>query len=185
MGSWFDMSAASPALTLDEKSTLTAEVLRNLLSYDAETGIFTWRGKPNGRVAHGAQAGTLLPNGYVRVKLHRKLYLAHRLAWFYVHGVWPENEIDHINRTRSDNRIANLREATKSENLQNQISAQRHNTTSKLLGASWHEGRQKWQAQIYINGKAKYLGLFKTKEEAHAAYLAAKRELHPFSTIED
>ena len=53
------------------------------------------------------------------------------------------------------------------------------------LGASWHEGRQKWQAQIYINGKAKYLGLFKTKEEAHAAYLAAKRELHPFSTIED
>ena len=92
------LDAVSPAPTFDEKSTLTAEVLRNLLSYDAETGIFTWIGKPNGRVAHGAQAGTFLPDGYVRIKLRRKLYLAHRLAWFYVHGVWPENEIDHINR---------------------------------------------------------------------------------------
>jgi len=95
----------------------------------------------------------------------------------------PENEIDHINGIRNDNRICNLREATKSENAQNQRKAPSHNKSTGLIGASFDKRYKKFESKIHINGKSKFLGYFKTAIEAHNAYLTEKRLIHPFGTI--
>jgi len=164
------------------KTELTAERLRELLHYDPATGIFTRRVvvsaskalKP-GDVAGGLDKST----GYWRVSVDNRRYWAHRLAWFYVHGVWPADCLDHINQTPLDNRLCNLREATKAENCQN-ISRPRSINKAGLLGVSLVTKTGKWQATITLGRKAKYLGKFDAPEEAHAAYLAAKVKLHPF-----
>lgn len=103
--------------------------------------------------------------GYFRIRVDQKLYYAHRLAWLYVYGKWPKEEIDHINSNRLDNRLINLREATRTENL-------RHKPTpkgiSELKGVT--KARQKWRAQCKVNGITHYLGVHATKEEAHEVY---------------
>jgi hypothetical protein len=150
---------------------LTAERLRELLDYNPETGIFRWN------VA--ARAGTVvgcLNRGYRVIRVDRMLYRAHRLAWLHVYGCWPTDEIDHINGIKDDNRLANLREVTCAENQQNRRSARTDNKTG-LLGVSSSQGG--FQAQIKVNCKLFFLGRFATAELAHAAYLEAKRRLHP------
>jgi hypothetical protein len=102
-------------------STITAERLRQLLHYDPERGVFTWLSRPaerswNTRFA-GTRAGTINGLGYVVIGILGRRYKAHRLAWLYVHGEWPGRELDHINCDKSDNRIANLRPATRSQNI--------------------------------------------------------------------
>lgn len=106
-----------------------------------------------------------------------RYYYAHRLAWFYHYGEWPEGEIDHLNRNKTDNRIANLRDATHSVNVQNQLNAPSHNT-SGLMGAMWNSQKQKWQAAIVTRGRRKHLGFYSQPIDAHKAYMAAKRRLH-------
>jgi hypothetical protein len=160
------------------KPNLTQDRLRELLLYDAETGIFTRRIK-TGRVLVGDVAGSLHQKGYREIKVDYKHYFAHRLAWFYVHGVWPKDQIDHINGVKDDNRICNLREATNAENNQNQRKASR-NSRSGLLGVCTSNNR-KPRAMIRFNGKRLYIGTFDTPELAHAAYLVAKEKLHPFA----
>ena len=161
---------------------LTAARLRELLSYDPETGIFTWRVNRGGKALAGTTAGSINPassgrsRGYVVIGMAGKLHKAHRLAWLYVHGTWPVSEIDHRNRARADNRIANLRDVSQPINMQNQCAA-RTDSTTHIRGASPLRG--KYAAQIFFNGKMHYLGLFKTAEEAGAAYLAAKLLHHP------
>lgn len=108
--------------------------------------------------------------------------MAHRLAWLYVHGRWPIADIDHINGIRDDNRFTNLREASRAENNQNIRSARSH-AISGLLGAHWHRQSGLWYMRIKVDGKSFTKGMFATAEEAHAAYLKAKAEHHPFSTI--
>jgi hypothetical protein len=161
---------------------LTQERLKELLHYDPETGIFTWMVDRRGGAWAGDIAGRLTSRGYWEIRIDFKFCSAARIAWLYVHGELSESvEVDHINRVRHDNRISNLRLATLAQNKQN-ISPKR-NSRSGLLCVCWNSSEKKWLARICISGKRKYLGLFETAEEAHEAYLKAKRELHEFCTI--
>jgi hypothetical protein len=162
---------------------LTAEVLRQLLNYDPETGAFTRRARTSNKVRVGDKTGTLRRDGYLKTSLLHQSFLLHRLAWLYVYGKWPEFVIDHVNGDRTDNRIANLRDVSETSNLQNQRRAHSKNRSCGLLGVTWHAGNGRWQAQISVNKRNMYLGSFDTAEDAHAAYLQAKRQLHEGCTI--
>lgn len=155
--------------------TVAIDRLRALLAYDPATGIFTRRirvcNQPAGKVAGCADL-----DGYVMITIDRQSYKAHRLAWLYVHGEWPLGDVDHINGDTGDNRLANLRPATRAENMQN-LRKPNRGSKSGYLGVSKNAGR--WFAQITVAGKRRHLGYHDTPEAAHIAYLAAKRELHP------
>jgi hypothetical protein len=155
-------------------SELTAEYVRSILDYDAETGVFTWV-NARGNLKAGSVAGTVDYQGYVRISINERRYRAHRLAWLYVHGEKINVEIDHINGVKSDNRIANLRTATRSQNEANKAKTQKN--TSGYKGVSWHKDVKKWIAHIMVNQKAKYLGSFSTREEAHKAYCSAANDI--------
>ena len=165
---------------------LTSRKARQLLSYDENSGVLVWKPRPgfrqfNTRFA-GHIAGCTDPAKYVRVRIEGRLYLAHRVAWLIVHGKWPANDIDHRFGIAVGNAFANLRSATRTENMQNKVMAS--NNTSGFIGVSWAKGSFKWTARIKVpNGKYLHLGLFETKETAAAAYAAAKRRHHPFQPI--
>jgi len=163
---------------------LTLARLMELLEYFPLTGIFVWRARSStfSRIKIGDIAGNITHQGYVCIKIDRRLYFVHRLAWLYMTGAWPENQIDHIDGNPSNNRWHNLRDATNSENQQNLRTPHSDNKCG-LLGVSKHKDSKKWIAQIRINGKARHLGYFPTAEIAHAAYLKAKRRLHAFCAI--
>ena len=157
------------------KGSLTHERLLQVLAYDEGTGDFTWL-VTRGKALQGHQAGQPLRSGYIGIGIDRRDYLAHRLAWFYVFGRWPAGQIDHINGDRHQNRIANLRDVTSAENNQNTLGPSCRNR-SGILGIA--PNRNKWRAQIVVGGKRTHLGTFSTQEEASAAYLEAKRQIHP------
>ena len=146
---------------------ITVEELRTLLSYEPTTGIFVWRTKRPGRQC-GDEAGTPDSWGYIQIRLRGRRYAAHRLAWLYVHGEWPPSEIDHANGNPGDNRLVNLRPATKAQNNFNK----RAPVTNKsgVKGVRWHTRHKKWVAEIRVNGKKKHLGCFDSLEKAAAAY---------------
>ena len=151
--------------------------LKELLNYDSETGIFTW--KDSGRAKRkNLVAGTTNKFGYVNICIDKNLFPAHRLAWFYVHEYMPNLVIDHKNGNPTDNRISNLREVTVSENIQNQGKPPITNTTG-FLGVSFFRRDNKYRASIQVNKKNIHIGLFSTPEEAYEAYLSAKDLLHP------
>lgn len=158
---------------------LTAGRVRELFDYNPDTGVFVWKVRPGQRVHVGDVAGSANRDGYRYVSIGDRLYMEHRLAWLHVHGVWPANQIDHRDLDRSNNRIANLREATNAQNKQNQRNAYRNNLSSGVLGVSRRSGG--WMARIRLNGHSHCLGTFPTIEQARDAYLEAKRELHPFA----
>ena len=158
---------------------ITQEELKSILKYNPDTGVFTWLSTRGGRKV-GSIAGAKHPKGYVRIQLKGTTNLAHRLAWLYMTGSWPTNDIDHINGTRDDNRFSNLREATRSENMQNIKPGTIYNCTG-YMGV--YRNREKFISRITINGVRKNLGTFDTPEEASEAYLKAKIELHPYSVI--
>lgn len=167
------------------KTELTAARLRELLHYDPETGIFTYALGILGRrrVEVGAVAGGLDNEGYRRHSLDNRFHRAHRLAWLYVHGVWPAGEVDHINGIRDDNRIANLRDVPRLTNSENFRKARRCNKTGLLGVTSPAKQDKKFTATITAKGVRKSLGRFDTAEEAHQCYLTAKREMHSGCTI--
>jgi len=138
------------------KCSVTQEKLKRLLIYDSKTGIFTWRVRRGGKARAGDVAGSVRSDGYRAVKINSRNYQEHRLAWLYIHGTFPSNQIDHINRIRVDNRISNLRLATNMENSWNTSAA----------GVGFHKITGKYQAYIYVRGKHIHLGLFDTVEEA-------------------
>lgn len=175
------MTAATfhlPANPVEARSQVNAEELRSAIDYDTETGVFTWKSDKTGWTRAGAKAGAMRKDGYVLISINGKRYLAHRLAWLYVHGQWPSKFIDHIDGNPSNNRIANLREVDQSINMQNQRRALSNNK-SGLLGVCWSSNARKWHAQINIDGINTHVGYYNTKEEAHAAYIEAKRKSHP------
>jgi HNH endonuclease/AP2 domain len=150
------------------------ERLREALSYDPSTGVFRWKIKCAQRVSIGDIAGSPNVNGYLLIMLDRVRYKAHRLAWFYVHGYWPPEEVDHINGIRSDNRFDNLRCVTRAINMTNKGSYK--NSTTGFKGVHFHKRGQRYIAHIQLNGKRRHLGSFLTAEDARLAYLAAARE---------
>ena len=158
-------------MEMTKKTMLTQARLKKVLNYNELTGIFTWKVAKARRIKTGDIAGNLAQQGYSRIVLDGKLYYSHRLAWFYVHGEWPKDQIDHINQSRTDNRIVNLREVTGAENNKNQSLSKSNKSGS--IGVYWQKARNKWIAQININGKVKYLGLFSDKEDAIEARQAA------------
>ena len=155
---------------------LTQARLKEILDYNPETGVFVWKQKLNRRMVVGSKAGTVNSNGYVQIAIDGKKHLAHRLAWLYTYGCWPNKEIDHINRIKTDNRIANLRDVSRAENEWN--SGKQVNNTSGYPGVYWDKRRKKWHTRIKVYGKNVHLGLFDTLEAANAAYMAAKEKLH-------
>lgn len=160
---------------------LTSARLRELLHYDEKTGVFTRHAQSQRHLP----VGTVPKNpryAYLRICLDYKIYMAHRLAWLYVNGVWPDGQIDHINGNKLDNRIENLRDATPSQNKQNMRKA-RADSKSGLAGASWYSSGNKWRAAIQIDGKKKHLGYFDTAEEAHQVFMDAKRKHHSHCTV--
>lgn len=155
-------------------SEITAERVRDLLDYCAEDGNFRWR-SAHKRANAGSIAGQLRPNGYRCIAIDGTRYLAHRLVWLHCFGEIPVGFVDHINRDRSDNRLENLRLCSHSQNCRNRPGAAGEGC---IKGVSWHRQRQKWQAQIKVDGRNRYLGLFSTKEQAAAAYDAAASVEH-------
>jgi hypothetical protein len=147
-----------------------------LFVYDPETGELRNRVDRGGLAKAGALAGYRRPDGYVSVAVKGKRYPAHRVAWLMTHGVWPAAQIDHVNGVRDDNRMANLRESTNSENLCNRGSTVNNRTGFK--GVCWDKNSRKYKAQIMVRGKITYLGLFTTPEAAHAAYQSAVYDFH-------
>ena len=145
---------------------LTAARLRELLNYDSETGIFTQLGRP--RIRRGAVAGGINSNGYVLLSVESRRYRAQRLAWLYMTGEWPPNDVDHRDGDRTNNRWTNLRAATRSQNLANQ--RRRRDNRSGLKGVSFDAERGLWRAQIAKDEKRIFLGRFRTKEEAAVVY---------------
>ena len=164
------------------KTDLTAQRLRELLNYDSATGTFTrrfTRGRCD-RWKAGDQVGHLASSGYVQVCVDGSLWQAHRLVWLIEHGALPAKHIDHIDGNRSNNRLSNLRECDDLLNMQNIRKAHKDNKLG-VLGVKAHQN--KFLARIFSNGKEKSLGLYATPELAHAAYLEAKRKIHPGCTI--
>ena len=155
--------------------------IKDYLSYDKGTGIFTWDVSPstNNSIKAGSTAGCTDPKGYIRIKYKGKIYPAHRLAWYFTNGVMPAFPLHHINQIPSDNRICNLRLDTNRANEQN-VSRPQVNNTSGFLGVGWSKRDKKWRTQIWANGKSIYLGQYNTPEEARDVYLCAKRKYHPF-----
>ena len=156
-----------------DTSPLTQERLHQLFFYDTATGLF-WRYKGTGGTRTDVPAGACNQGGYVQIKIDGRTYSASHLAWLYVHGCWPKEELDHRQGVRHDNRVEKLREATHAQNVKNKHKSKR--LTPGLKGTTrWYN---KWMAQIAVDGKKVYLGLFKTPEEAHAAYCEAARRYH-------
>lgn len=153
--------------------SLSATRLRELLLYDPETGEFTWR-VTRSTVRAGDRAGSDGGKGYWIIQVDGRLYGRNRLAFLYMTGEWPANLADHINGVSLDDRWANLRSATQSQNLAN--SRRPITNTSGFKGVSSYRRTRRWQARIKVNGKDKYLGLFASAEEAHRSYLKAAQE---------
>jgi len=164
---------------MKRRNDLTAEYVREILDYDPVTGVFKWkwrddvRKRDNSRYA-GKAAGSVQPDGYVKITINKRLYRAHRLAWLFVYGEWPQKDLDHRDGDRANNRIANLRPATSQENNRN-VGLRADNTTG-IKGVYWRTDRGKFRAEIRTDGKHLHLGSFDTLAEAIAARIAAEIE---------
>jgi hypothetical protein len=175
--------------------TLTRERLRALLHYDPETGVFTWLPRElaefsdaraqrswNTKYAGKSAGGLNVVLGYVLIAVDGGRYFGHRLAWLYMTGEWPSRHVDHIDGQGWNNRWSNLRDVSAAVNLQNQRRA-RSNSESGLLGVHLDKRCGRYRAQIRVSGKVHALGYHDTAEEAHAAYVEAKRRLHEGCTL--
>lgn len=159
---------------------ITQQRLKELLHYDVDSGVFTQKLARRG-VKVGAPTGEKMRDGYIRICVDNARYPAHRLAWLYVMGAFPEHEIDHINGIRFDNRISNLRVVTRSQNKQNMLSVS--GSKSGIKGAHWESKRKRWRAALTIDGTHVFLGRYKTAKEAHIAYCRAAAIYHTHNPV--
>lgn len=151
--------------------------MQNKLRYDPNTGEFFWSVNASTRVKIGDKAGCLKSDGYIAIRVDKKYYKAHRLAWFFIYGEWPLIQVDHINGDKTDNRIANLRLATSAENHQNRKKPATN--TSGYIGV-YRDVSGKWAARIRAKPRRIFLGLFDTPEAAADAYNEAKSRHHTY-----
>jgi hypothetical protein len=161
------------------RQKLTCTRLRELLDYDQASGVFRWR-VGRGCVAAGAAAGTPDSAGYLQIQIDGVNHHAHRLAVLHATGEWPRFTVDHKNGNKADNAWRNLRDVEHQVNSQNQTKAP-VNSSTRLLGVSRSGAR--WRAYIVTSGKQRHLGCFGNPQEAHAAYVRAKRALHAGNTL--
>lgn len=163
--------------TMNPLTLPTLSEFKEFLSYDPDTGLFTWIKNASAKTLKGQIAGTKNKDGYIRIHFKRRQegskkagFMAHRLAWLFVFGKWPERQIDHINGIPDDNRIENLRDVSGSVNQQNKAC----HRSGKIVGVSYRKDKKKWCAKIGVNGKQKFVGYFNTEQEAHKAFLVQK-----------
>lgn len=157
------------------KMNISHARLLETLHYDPETGLFTCRIR-RGRIMPGTVVGNIGNHGYIQLAIDSKMYLGQRVAWFYMTGHWPADQVDHVNRKKTDNRWVNLREATKSQNGFNKGPMSRNRSGFK--GVSWNAKRGKWYAFIVDGQGQRYLGSFDSAEQAHAVYSEAALKYH-------
>lgn len=154
---------------------ISQKYLLDMFMYDPETGRLIRRKQQSKNAPAGEPSGWIQPNGYIRMCIKGKHYQAHRLVWLYHYGTMPEGVIDHINGVKDDNRIENLRVVSQKHNAQNTLTLRKNNTTG-YVGVTKNKG--KYQANIWVDGKSKYLGRFDCPKDAHSAYLNAKSTFH-------
>ena len=169
----------TPEVTMKAKELPPVELLQETFDYDPITGLLRWKKPRRGRPMGGV-AGHRTVRGYIIVSLYGKKYLAHRICWaiYYNEQLTPDVEIDHKYGITHDNRISELRRATRQDQGYNH--KLQSTNTSGHRGVSWDKGRQRWSAHITIQGKKIHLGRFKTKEEAIEARLKAEKNLNIF-----
>ena len=164
---------------------LTQEYLKECLTYDPETGIFTWKERPVNHFKDGKkrksqsicknwnskyankEAGTLNNVEYRLIRVHGKLYVAQRLAWLYMEGYWPEHSVDHIDQNKNNNKWSNLRHVTQQCNMQNCKLSK--NNKSGVNGVWWNKSKSRWVAEITINRKNKWISSHKNLDDAAMA----------------
>jgi hypothetical protein len=151
---------------------ISHDYLKSILHYDPETGVFTHKTVRSPKAFPGARAGRINTNGHRQIGIDGHRYMAHRLAWFYVYASWPDKQIDHINGSRDDNRILNLRLASHKQNMENQTLHSNNNSGHR--GVSWHKVNRKWVAYFNHNKRRLYLGSFISVDEAVAVVKAAR-----------
>ena len=153
--------------------TTDLQELSEWLAYSPETGEFTWL-KTSGKGYAGRIAGTRHAKGYITISVRGRMMLAHRVAWLFVNGKWPSQQIDHVNGDKADNRIANLREATNAQNHCNR--GPQKNNTSGVKGVYWFKPNRQWKAQIQVGGKQITLGYFHEFDAAVRCRKEAERK---------
>lgn len=156
------------------EDVLDVKDLTEFLDYNKESGVFVWKVKTRNKNI-GDVAGNTNWRGYTSIWINGNVYYAHRIAWAICNGEWPPKDVDHINENKSDNRICNLRSASRSENMLNR--SKNKNNTSGMKGVSFCKCTGKWRAQLIANGKRVNIGRFQSKEQAMNAYLEKAREL--------
>lgn len=169
-----------PVARPPEELPVTHERLLEVLRYETDTGFFFWRVRRGRSALAGQKAGKLLPNGYVAIKIDQVAYTASRLAWFYIHGKWPEVYLDHVNGARSDNRLANLRECTQRQNGHNRGKT-RLNTSGYKAAYANTQRPGKWYTTFVYPGNIKMTrvpGNFDSAKEAHEAHQALARKFY-------
>ncbi len=159
----------------------TQEELKELFTYYPLSGLLLRKKCTCNRHKLGELVGGSRADGYCQVMVKSVKYLVHHIVWVMEYGVWPTGHIDHINREPNDNRLANLREVTPSQNNQNTGMSSRN--TSGHKGVGWHAPMSMWRARIKVDRKDKHLGYFKNREAAAAAYVDAKRIYHPTAPV--
>lgn len=165
----------------DEKELKLLEEIKKYLAYNEYTGIFTWIRKKSQNTKIGKIAGTLTKKGYIVIIFNGKSYPAHRLAWLYYYSSFPEEQIDHRDRNKSNNAILNLRKATNLENSQNKNLFK--NNSTGYMGVSLRKETGKYRAYIRIENKLIHLGQYDNPEKASIAYITAKKQYHPFHNL--
>lgn len=163
---------------MDKHNVITAHELQQIANYDSSTGVFTWKLTISTRAQIGKEFGSWDMYGYKTVRINKKSYKLHRLAWLYMHGEMPKNDIDHINGIRHDNRIVNLRDVKRKTNLENQTKLYKQKKYTSLIGAYFDKRKNIFYSRISVNNKNIHLGSFETEQKAHDAYISAKRKLH-------
>ncbi len=153
--------------------TITQDKVKELFEY--RDGALFWKVKLNSRIVIGSKAGTLDKDGYVCIKIDKKIYKSHRLIYLYHHGNLP-TFIDHIDGNKSNNKIENLRSATNSENVKN--AKLRKDNSSGIKGVNWHKVTKKWAVQISVNGQKKHIGIFDDLELASLVAQEARNKFH-------
>ena len=158
----------------EKEKLLSYEDAHALFYQDKDTGTLHWKAPRAPRCKPGDIAGWIDNKGYRVVEVEGRSYRCHRLVWLMHHGSWPENSIDHINRDRLDNRIENLRDVSNMHNCRNR----NLEVTNKSghTGVSWHKASNRWTAQISVNRKVKYLGIYLDKEDAIKARKEAEEK---------